>query len=44
MLNEPAKSQEQMQIFQRLDADERAKKVQRLDENQKRMATPSEQQ
>jgi predicted Zn-dependent protease len=43
-LNEPAKSQEQMQIFQKLYADERAKKAERLDENQKRMATPSDQQ
>ncbi len=43
-LNEPAKSQEQMQIFQKLYAEERAKKAARLDENQKRMATPSDQQ
>ena len=43
-LNEPAKSEEQIQIFQKLYADERAKKAQRLDENQKRMATPSDEQ
>jgi cytochrome c-type biogenesis protein CcmH/NrfG len=43
-LNDPAKSQEQMQIFQKLYADERAKKAQRLDENQKKMATPSDEQ
>jgi tetratricopeptide (TPR) repeat protein len=43
-LNDPAKSQEQMQIFQKLYADERAKKAQRLDENQKRMATPGDEQ
>ena len=41
-LSQPAKSQEQMQIFQKLYAEEREKKAQRLDENQKRMASPSE--
>ncbi len=40
-LNEPAKSQEQMQIFQKLYADERAKKAESLDENQRKMASPS---
>jgi hypothetical protein len=30
-----------MQIFQKLYADERARKAQSLDENQKRMATPA---
>jgi tetratricopeptide (TPR) repeat protein len=43
-LNEPAKSEEQMKIFQKLYADERAKKTQRLDENQKRMATSGDEQ
>jgi len=41
-LNEPAKSHEQMQIFQKLYAQEREKKAQRLDEKQKEMARPSE--
>jgi tetratricopeptide (TPR) repeat protein len=39
-LNEPAKSQEQMQIFQKIYADERAQKAQNMDETQKRMASP----
>jgi len=43
-LKEPGKSQEQMQIFQKLYAEERQKKAERLDENQRRMATPSDQQ
>jgi tetratricopeptide (TPR) repeat protein len=43
-LNEPGKSKEQMQIFQKLYADERKKKAERLDENQRRMATPGDQQ
>jgi hypothetical protein len=43
-LNQPDKSKEQMQIFQKLYADERQKKAERLDENQRRMATPSDQQ
>ncbi len=43
-LNEPAKSQEQMQIFQKLYAQEREKKAARMDETQKRMATSGDQQ
>jgi hypothetical protein len=41
-LNQPAQSQEPMQIFLKLFAQEREEKVQRLDENQKRMANPNE--
>ena len=41
-LNEPAKSHEQMQIFQKLYAHERENKAKRLDEKQKEMARPSE--
>jgi tetratricopeptide (TPR) repeat protein len=43
-LNEPDKSHEQMEIFQKLYAEERQKKAEKLDENQRRMATPSDQQ
>ncbi len=42
-LKEPAKSQEQMQIFEKLYAEERAKKAKNMDANQKKMATPSSQ-
>jgi tetratricopeptide (TPR) repeat protein len=40
-MNEPAKSQEQMQIFQKLYAEERAKKAENMDATQRKMATPS---
>jgi len=40
-LNQPDKAREHLQIFQKLYAEEREKKVERLDDKQKEMARPS---